>query len=298
MTVTVLGLTYLPVLVWIGLGTALLATFRRSDSTVVFRLAAVFLATWALLATTVLVWVIANGGAPAVLRLIAAPLTIFDAQFLSVWMIGAGGAFLVFLLAFVISQTVGRGFLILLKPGRLDWPSGVPRPPSAPSLLRFASPRVEAFTFTLFERGGPRGLRRRDVVLVSDGLLAELSPGEWEAVLAHELGHIRDLDGRYLAFFRTLSRMMRWDPVLAFLANSLTRREEFRADLRAVEVTRHPRVLARALFKALNQRPSAGSILPSLLGAGGRRGRGATLERIRRLVALAESGEFPEEPGA
>jgi len=102
---------------------------------------------------------------------------------------------------------------------------------------------------------------------------------------------------RYLTFFRTLSRLMRWDPILAYFAESLTRREEYRADLDAVELTRRPRAMARALYKATFLAPTSGSSLPGLLGVGGPRGRRQAVERIRRLVALAESGRFPEELG-
>jgi hypothetical protein len=203
----------------------------------------------------------------------------------------------VFLVAFVLSQTVGRGFLRLFPSEEIPWPSSLPAPRSATSLRVFHSSTDGAFAFTLLERGGPHGLRPRDVIMVSEGLLEQLEPREWEAVLAHELGHLQELDGRYLTFFRTLSRLMRWDPILAFFAESLTRREEFRADLDAVELTRRPRALARALYKAAALSPSFGGSLPGLLGVGGRRGRRQAVERIRRLVALAESGRFPEETG-
>jgi len=133
--------------------------------------------------------------------------------------------------------------------------------------------------------------------MVSDRLLEQLEPREWEAVLAHEIGHLRELDGRYLTFFRTLSRLMRWDPILAYFAESLTRREEYRADLDAVELTGRPRALARALFKASALSGPSGSTLPGLLGVGGARGRRQAMERIRRLIVLAESGRFPEESG-
>ncbi len=293
----VLGVAYLPVLVWIGLGSALLVAYRRSGSTTVFRLAAVFLGSWAVLATSVLVWVLTNGGLPAVERLLSAPLTIFDDQFLRIWLIGTVGAFLVFLAAFLLNQLVGRGFLLVLRPRELPWPRRLPRPAAPVRLFVFDSLRSDAFTFTLLERGGAGAPHRVDVILVSEGLLQQLSGPEWESVLAHELGHIRELDGRYLTFFRTLARMMRWDPVLAYLANALTRREEYRADLDAVELTGRPRALARALFKALQLPPGSPRGLPSLLGAGGRRGRRETVARIRRLVALAESGRFPEDVG-
>jgi Zn-dependent protease with chaperone function len=290
-------IVYSPVLVWAGLGIALALAYRRSASSTLFRLTAVFLGAWALFATTALVYVLANGGWSALVGLARSPLRLVAPASAGVWVAGALGAFLVFLVAFLLSQAVGRGFLRLFPSRELPWPTALPVPPTATSLRVFRSTDGGAFAFTLLERGGPHGLRPRDVIMVSEGLLARLEPREWEAVLAHELGHLRELDGRYLTFFRTLSRMMRWDPILAYFAESLTRREEFRADLDAVEATRRPRALARALYKAASLSPSVGGSLPGLLGVGGRRGRQQAVERIRRLVALAESGRFPEESG-
>ena len=293
------GILYLPVALWVAVGLGLLVAYHRSTSATVFRLAATFLGVWAFLATTALVWVVANGGWPAIGRLVHSPALLFAPGALGLWVWGAVGALLVFGLAFFLAQAVARGLLALYRPREIAWPSTVPPPTAATSLFAFGSTRVEAFTFTLAEIGPGGRPRRRDVILVSDPLLERLSPAEWQAVVAHELGHVRGLDGRYLTFFRTLARMMRWDPVLAFLSDRLTVREEFRADLEAVAMTGHPRALARALYKASSaevpRRPFASS---SLLGIGGRRGRRQAFERIRRLVELAESGQFPEEPGA
>lgn len=285
-----------PVAAWAALGIGLAVAFRRAASTTLFRLAAAFLAGWAVLATTVLVFVVSNGGLGAIERLFRAPGAMFEPQYALLWLLGGVGAFLVFLAAFLLSQAVGRGFLLALRPRPLDWPAGLPEPATPTSLLAFPSARREAFSFTLLEPAPSGRFRRRDVILLSDGLLAELTPVEQEAVVAHEWGHIRELDGRYLTFFRTLARMMRWDPVLALLADSLTSREEFRADAAAVAITHRPRALARALFKAGPLRSPTASV--GLLGVGGRRGRRQAVERIRRLVALAESGRYPEEPGA
>jgi Zn-dependent protease with chaperone function len=294
----VIGLLYVPVLAWVAVGVGLLLAYRHSTSTLVFRLAAAFLAFWAVFATTGLVWVLSGGGWAAVVRLANAPATLFEPRFLPVWIFGGLGAFGIFFAAFLLNQSVGRGFLAVLRPRELAWPERIPRPATRTDLLAFPSSGPEAFTFTLLEAGGPRLARRRDVILLSDGLIALLTPEEREAVVAHELGHIRELDGRYLTFFRTLSRMMRWDPILAYFARRLTEREELRADLDAVELTHRPRALARALYKASLYDNGRRAALPGLLGAGGRRGRQQALERIRRLVALAESGRFPEEPGA
>jgi Zn-dependent protease with chaperone function len=293
-------LLLLPVVLWAALGVSLAYSYRRSGSSTVFRLTALFLGGWAVFATTTFVWVLSNGGWAAAVRLAGAPELLFAPGSAVLWVTGAFGAFVVFLTAFLLSQAVGRGFLRLFPSRELAWPGGL-SPPSTPTSLRmFRSETGGAFAFTLLERGGPRGLRRRDVIMVSDHLLHELEPREWEAVLAHELGHLAELDGRYLTFFRTLARLMRWDPMLAYCAESLTRREEYRADLDAVELTRRPRALARALYKAAFLSPAGARSLPglpSLLGVGGQRGRRHAIERIRRLVALAESGRFPEESG-
>ncbi len=292
------GLLYLFALGWAALGVGLLVAFRRSTSTVVFRLAAAFLGLWAFVATTGLLWVVANGGLLGMARLVASPLAIADPTSAVVWLFGAFGAFGIFLTAFLISQAVGRGYLAVRRPRALDWPERLPAPRIPTDLLAYASPRIEAFSFTLVEPGGPRLLRRRNVILLSDGLRATLVPEEIEAVVAHELGHLNELDGRYLTFFRTLARLVRWDPILAYLADRLTEREEFRADLVAVELTGRPRALARALFKAGALGGAPTSAVPGFLGTGGARGRRQAVERIRRLVVLAESGRFPEEPGA
>ena len=296
MAATLTGLLFLPVAVWAGAGIALAVAFRRSGSTTVFRLTALFLGFWALLATTTLVWVLANGGWAAVLLLVRSPLAPFDGRFVRLWAYGGLGAFLVFLTAFVISQAVARGFLAVHRPSAAAWPAALPAPERPTVLYVFESRAPEAFTFTLIEGGGRRLFRRKDVIMVSNGLLALLDRDERLAVIAHEVGHLHELDGRYLAFFRTLSRLMRWDPVLAYLADSLTRREEFRADLDAVEMTRRPRALARALYK-VSRAPARGATA-GLLGPGGSRGRRQAIERIRRLVSLAESGRFPEDSGA
>jgi Zn-dependent protease with chaperone function len=297
MVAAALALLYVPLVLWAALGLSLALTYRRSESSTIFRLTALFLGVWALLATTALAWVLSNGGWAAVERLAQAPALLFAPFSAWVWVAGAIGAFSVFLTAFLLSQTVGRGFLRLFPSYELPWPGALAPPSTTTSLRAFRSDTGGAFAFTLLERGGPRGLRRRDVILVSDRLFSELEPAEWEAVLAHELGHLRELDGRYLTFFRTLSRLMRWDPVLAYFAESLTSREEYRADLDAVELTRRPRAMARALYKAAFLYSPADRSVPGLLGLGGRRGRRQAVERIRRLVALAESGRFPEEIG-
>lgn len=288
------GVLYLPVAVWVATAVGLLLAVRRAAPRVVLRLAATFLALWALLATTTVAWVLANGGWSAIVSLAASPGRIFEPVFWALWVAGAIGAFGVFLVAFLLNQLVGRGFLRILRPRPMPWPSRLPVPRVETRLLVFPSESLEAFSFALLVRGSSGLLGRREFILLSARLRDRLEPDELEAAIAHELGHLRSLDGRYLTFMRTLARLMRWDPVIAYLAYSLTRREEYRADTEAVQLTRRPLALARALFKvsALPESDVPASALGFLGGVGARRD---VAERIRRLVELAESPEFARE---
>lgn len=293
------GLLYLPVVVWIATGVGLLVAFRKSTPRLVLRLAAGFLALWAVLATTVLVWVLANGGVGAVVALLHAPWLLFQSRWSVVWLTGGLGALFVLTLAFGLNQLVGQSLLRVLPTRAVDWPENLPPPERPTSLLEFDSPAGEAFSFTLLEPGWRErcGPYRRDVILISSGLRTRLSAEEFDAVVAHELSHIRGLDSRYLTFLRTFAHMMRWDPLLAYLANSLTTREEYRADLDAARMTHRPLALARAIFKAMSpaEAPPVRPF-PGFLRSGGRHARRHAYERIRRLLALAESGALEGEP--
>ncbi|MGI0150636.1 MAG: M48 family metallopeptidase, partial [Thermoplasmata archaeon] len=281
----------IPALAWLACGAGLLLSFRRSTAPVLLRLAALFAALWALLATTALVAVLSMGEGSA----LAAPWLIWDAPRWEYWALGGLGAGAVLLAAFALNQVVGRGLLAQLHPTTRPWPTGLAPPPARTTLGSFPSERPDAFAFTLLELPGWRsGPRRHEVILLSEGLLARLTLEETRAVVAHELGHVRDLDARYVTYFRTFARMMRWDPVLAGLAWAVTRHEEYRADLEAVRLTRDPRALARALYKVLDAAsgPADRAPAPGLLGLGGRAGRREALRRIERLLELADSPEF------
>jgi Zn-dependent protease with chaperone function len=292
-----------PVAAWLGLGIGLLLGYRRSASPLVLRLGAAFVGLWALIATTVFVAFLSLGGWNALTDLLRSPLELFSPNHGIVWLWGAAGAFLLLAIAFLLNQAIGRGMLRGTEVRPLPWPPRLPVPAERTTLLSFASARPDAFSFTLLELG-PAGRprpRRHEHIVLSTGLLERLTVEETEAVIAHELAHLHDLDGRYLTFVRTFARMMRWDPVLAYLAAALTRREELRADLAAARMTRRPRALARAIFKAVTVPKAAssrGRSASALLGEGGRRGRAEALRRIERLLDLERLPEFREEPRA
>jgi len=287
----------LPVAVWVGTGGVMVLASRRLSSPALLRLGATFAALWALLATTFLVGVLSWGLGISMARLASSPLLLLEPSAWRLWVYGGLGALAILTVAFSVNQLVGRGLLRFLETRELGWPLGLPAPTGRVGLYAFRSEGVDAFSFTLAEWDSlEHAVHRHELILLSDGLIARLSPEELEAVVAHELGHVRDLDARYLTFVRTFSRLMRWDPVLSYLAATLTSREEYRADDEATRMTGRPRALARALYKALDApegrpRPLAG---PGLLGARGRRGRSEALQRIERLLALADSVERRE----
>lgn len=284
-----IGWFLLPVIAWVASGIAVVAVLRRhGTSRLLLRLATVFLALWAVLATTALVWLVGNGGWAALQGLVQRPPMIFDASALWIWALGGAGAFLVLLAAFLVNQLVGRSILRICRPRRLAWPPRLAARAGPTELRLFASASAEAFSFTLVERKGLR-LARREIVLISEGLWGALEPAEREVVIAHELAHVLELDSRYLTFLRTFAKLMRWDPVLGYLAGRLTHREEFQADDDAVATTHQPLALARALFKAITLPAGASRAgATGFLGVGGQQGREQALERIRRLVARAE----------
>ena len=288
-----------PVVVWGALALSLTVALHRAGSPLVLRLAAVFLALWALLATTALGWVLLRGGWCAVPALLLHPSTIFEASAWEAWRDGALGAFVVLATVFGLNQLVGRGLLSVVRPTELPWPASLPRPRGGGTHMSFDSPRREAFSFALVALGPRLRPVRREYILLSRRLLADLTLDEREAVVAHELGHLLDQDARSLTFVRTFARLMRWDPVVGYVAASLTRHEELRADHEAVQRTRRPLALARALYKSAAVGDARAPLATSpLLGPSGARGRAQLLERIRRLVAMHESGEYAERHGA
>jgi Zn-dependent protease with chaperone function len=291
-----LGMLYAPLIVWVGIGVGLVYALRHSAPPVVLRLGAGFTALWALFATTVTVWVLSHGGGGAVVALLREPLSLFAPQDAGVWVAGAAGAVLVLATAFGLNQLVGRSFLRLWRPTPMRWPIGIPRPAGHVSLLQFEGTRPDAFSFALLRlrRDGRWRLHRQEIILMSQGIRDTLTSTEQAAVVAHELGHLKDLDARYLTFLRTLARLMRWDPVLGYVAWRLSLREEYAADDEAVRLTGRPLALARALYKVLlssgNGRPS---LAAGFLSSSGPWGQREAIRRIHRLLELEASA-----PGA
>lgn len=194
--------------------------------------------------------------------------------------------------------------------------------PASPALYLVPSPVLNAFAL---------GNRNAAAIAVTDGMLRNLTAREVAAVLAHEVGHIRNNDLWIMNLADVMSRTatvlsyagmvlliaslpliaagvatVPWPPVLLLLAApllssllqlALSRTREFDADLEAVRLMGEADSLASALAK-LERRQGRfweGLLLPSPRDPGPSllRTHPPTEERLRRL---AELGARPRKP--
>lgn len=140
-------------------------------------------------------------------------------------------------------------------------------------------------------------LNGKGVVAISPELARSLSPDETEAVIAHELSHIKNGDSSAKGLARLARIAFPFDPVLRLVEAAVHRERELWADRVAVQYTRKPLALASALIKA-NSKTTTG--MPShavdLFAGGGRRAllcRYPDLgHRIDVLLSLARQMEF------
>ncbi|MEV6524505.1 M48 family metalloprotease [Longispora sp. NPDC051575] len=112
------------------------------------------------------------------------------------------------------------------------------------------------------------------MVVASTSALAELSPDELAAALAHEHAHLAHRDHLRISIARALGRALAFVPLFAIAADEVARLCELRADDDAARVHGHTTVAA-ALLHLLATRPPAPG-----LGAGGP----GSAARVRRLL--------------
>lgn len=137
----------------------------------------------------------------------------------------------------------------------------------------------------------------KPLVVISESLLSLLKKDELEAVMAHELAHVKNSDTMLKALVTAYKTALPHDPIIRLVEAAFHREREMVADETAANVTRRPLSLASALLKIYEAFPksnlrSYGTL--SILGAG------TTLmsrhppirHRINQLIHLAESQEW------
>jgi bla regulator protein blaR1 len=117
----------------------------------------------------------------------------------------------------------------------------------------------------------------RPVVLVPASLVSGMPPDLLEALLAHELGHVKRADYLVNLAQNVVEILLFYHPAVWWISNRIRDEREQIADALAAEALGEPRRLARALSELERVQFSAGGLA---LAANG----GKLVDRIRRLV--------------
>jgi len=89
----------------------------------------------------------------------------------------------------------------------------------------------------------------RKVVAISPELVSSMSSAEVEAVIAHELSHLKNKDSWEKGLARLAKFAFVFDPVLHLVEAAVHRERELLADQSSVKYTQKPLALASALLK-------------------------------------------------
>ena len=122
----------------------------------------------------------------------------------------------------------------------------------------------------------------RPVILLPASSLTGLSPEQLEAVLAHELAHVRRCDYLVNAFQNLVETVMFYHPAVWWISHCVRQERENCCDDMVVRVCRDRLVYARALFRLEELRNTPERLALAATG-------GSLLNRIRRLVAPAKA---------
>jgi len=201
-------------------------------------------------------------------------------RLVALWALGASLMALRLGGGFVLSQQWRRG--------------GVPAPDHWQETLDRLSRRMglrRPVGLLLVERGQTplaMGLWK-PVVLLPVALLTSLPPAYLEALLAHELAHVRRLDYLGNLMQGIVETVLFFHPAVWWLSARIRREREELADALAAEGLGNPRLLAHAL-NALDdlQSPAQPTLFPALAARGGH-----LLTRIERLLSPRPLGRVP-----
>ncbi len=110
------------------------------------------------------------------------------------------------------------------------------------------------------------GYGGKTVIVLSSGLISALNRAELEAVIAHELAHVKNRDFHLMAIVSSLKVAAFFNPVAYLSASMLAKEREFLADEVGTKATTRRSAFKRALVKISSvQAPSGISILPNII---------------------------------
>jgi Zn-dependent protease with chaperone function len=135
---------------------------------------------------------------------------------------------------------------------------------------------------------------KKPVIVMSEKLLSLLKKDEIEAVMAHELAHVKNSDTALKAMVTAYKTALPQDPIIRLVEAAFHREREMVADETAVKTTEKPLSLASALLKIYAAFPKNGLRsyeTLSILGSGtSLLSRHPSIrQRINQLIHLAEA---------
>ena len=136
------------------------------------------------------------------------------------------------------------------------------------------------------------GGKRRAALVISDGLERLLDKEEMQAVVTHELAHIKNDDTRAKIFISAYRRVLFFDPALRLVERLYAREMELLADEVAMRFTGKPNSLASALLKISSNTNSVACDLTSSISEGDMRVKPSVKERINRLLKQTERAQL------
>ncbi|WP_425636308.1 M56 family metallopeptidase [Algoriphagus yeomjeoni] len=131
----------------------------------------------------------------------------------------------------------------------------------------------------------------KPIILIPAGLILQLTPVQLEAIIAHELAHVKRNDYLVNLFQSALEVLFFYHPCYWWMNQTVKELRENAADDLAVQVGVVPKELAHSLAEVLNfakQNP------PELALAAGKR-RNPTLQRIKRILGHPAQ-TYPQNP--
>lgn len=131
----------------------------------------------------------------------------------------------------------------------------------------------------------------KPMVLFPAGLLFQMSPEQLEAILAHELAHIKRHDYLFNLMQSTLEILFFYHPCFWWTNQTVKELRENATDDLAIKAGVEPKVLAQALAEVLN---FAQENSPELALAASKK-RNPTLHRIKRMLGLPAQN-YPQNP--
>lgn len=126
----------------------------------------------------------------------------------------------------------------------------------------------------------------RPLVLLPVSVLSSLPPGQIEALIAHELAHIRRRDYAINLLQTVAEALLFFHPAVWWISHRIRQEREHCCDDAAVAVCGEPEVYAEALAAL-----AASNLGSPALSVGA--AKGSLLNRIRRLIDLPETNEAP-----